>query len=1195
MNIVDLCVKRPVGVAVAVILAVMFGLIAAGSMPVQLTPTVDEPIITVTTEWPGRSPQEIVDEITELQEEELKNVANLTKMESISREGEAVVTLEFAIGTEIARAMQEVQDALRQVPDYPEDAEEPRVQASEGAAENAIAWMIIDIHPDAREKHPDFDLTTLFDPLDKEVKPFLLQIDGVAEINIFGGREREVRVLLDPLAVANRDLTAIDVINALRAENQNVSAGTIGEGKRDVRVRVVGQYRAVDQVLETVVAYREGKPVYVRDLGRVEIDHEKQRGFVRSLGTQSIAMNCIRQSGANVVDVMDELRARLDVVRSDVLPRVHPEVGPDLRLRHVYDETTYIDSAISLVTQNVYVGGVLAALVLLLFLRSFIATGVVAIAIPVSIVATFLVLNLLGRTLNVVSLAGLAFAVGMVVDNAIVVLENIDRHLREGLPPIKAALKGGKEVWGAILASTLTTVAVFIPVLTIQEEAGQLFRDISIAIAAAVSLSLLASITVIPSACSRWLRPHDPSRDGPLRRAVDDLFGLATLGKHVAHGVSRLISWLIKGPQAALARPAVILAMTALSIAGAWALIPPLDYLPAGNRNLVFGGLLIPPGYSTEQKVAIAERIEEQLEPYVEAGADDPASVASLPPIPRFDDPQDPFDPVPVENFFIGAFGGGMFVGATSQNEEVVIPVGALVTNAMNTIPDAYGGARQSSIFGRGVGGGNSINIEVSGPNLARVTDAAGMMFELAGGIYDYQNVRPDPANFNLPEQEFRVILTDTGRELGLTTRDAGIIVRTLFDGAFAGDFKLDGDPVDLVVKPEGGRLPYKELLATVPIATPAGPVVPVDTVVRIEPGLAPQEIKRIEELPSVTIRVTPPQGRALEDVMDEIREKVIAPARQAGVVDNSMRIRLEGTAAKLDEVKTSLFGKPTGDPPFVTAGLIGAGVLGLIPLGLLPVFVISAIRRRSGAPIYGAVGIVLLGLILAALTFLIATQPQLVTARFVWALVVVYLLMAALFESFAWPLVILFSVPLALVGGFAGLRVVHDYTMADPTKAPQQLDVLTMLGFVILIGIVVNNAILLVHQALNFMRGDEDNPPMAPADAIAESVKTRVRPIFMGAMTSVGGMLPLVLFPGAGSEMYRGLGSVVIGGLVVSTLFTLFLVPLVFSVAIDMGRGVRFVLAGRDPEAQPTPTPDRPQQQGKASQKQPEPELQPA
>jgi len=722
MTIVDVCVRRPVGVAVAVILAVMFGLIALGEMPVQLTPTVDEPIVTITTEWPGRSPQEIVDAITEPQEEELKNVENLTKMQSVTREGEATVTLEFAVGTDSDQAKQDVRDKLSQVPDYPEDVDEPTVIASEGAAENAIAWMIIDIHPDAREKHPDFDLTTLFDPLDENVKPFLQQIKGVAEINIFGGREREVRILIDPLALAQRDLTAIDVIQALRAENENISAGTIAEGKRDVRVRVLGQYERPEQVLDTVVAYRDSKPVYVRDVGEVEIGHEKQRGFVRSLGTQSIAMNCIRQTDANVVEVMEELRRRLEIIRTDFLPRLDPDVGPDLRLRHVYDETEYIDSAIELVTQNLYVGGTLAALVLLLFLRSFIATGVIAVAIPVSILATFLVLSMLGRTLNVVSLAGLAFAVGMVVDNAIVVLENIDRHLREGTPPIKAALRGGKEVWGAVLASTLTTVAVFIPILTIEEEAGQLFRDIALAIAAAVSLSLIVSITVIPSACSRWLRHHEASSRNPLARAADSLFGLAPLAARVASGISAFVRWLITGWPAATARPAAIALLTAASILAAIALIPPLDYLPAGNRNLVFGGLLIPPGYSVEQKVEVAERIESQLEPYAKADINDPASVARLPPIHRPEAPNQPFDPVPVENFFIGAFGGGMFVGATSQDPEVVIPIATLCTNAMMGIPDAFGGARQSSIFGRGVGGGNTINIEVSGPDLRRVT-----------------------------------------------------------------------------------------------------------------------------------------------------------------------------------------------------------------------------------------------------------------------------------------------------------------------------------------------------------------------------------------------------------------------------------------------------------------------------------------
>ena len=1174
MDLIRLSIARPVGVTVAVLLLVMFGLLGLTAIPIQLTPTVDRPVLTVSTSWPGRSPQEIVDEITKEQEERLKSVANLTSMRSTTTEGSATISLEFYVGSDIGRAMQEVNDALRQVPSYPDDVEEPTVRNTEGETSSAIAWIIIDVHPDARHKHPDFDITTLYNALDKEVKPYLERIDGVAQVNVYGGREREMRVLLDPRALADRSLRVQEVISVLRSQNENISAGTIEEGKRDYRVRVIGQYESADQILETIVAYRDGRPVYVSDIGEVELGYVKRRGFTRSLGNPSIAINAIRQSGANVMDVMTELRARLEEVKTDILPNLGGEVGPDLRLRQVYDETIYIESSIKLVTQNLWVGGTLAAIVLLIFLRSFTTTGVIALAIPVSVIGTFLVMLGFGRSLNVVSLAGLAFAVGMVVDNAIVVLENIYRHIQAGKRPMEAAAIGGREVWGAVLASTLTTVAVFVPILTIQEEAGQLFRDIALAVVAAVLLSLLVSVTVIPAACSRWLRP--PNGGPVIVRRIRGLFGLARLAQMGVDRFGDAIRWIITGWRGWTIRPLTILALTAISLYAAFAMMPPMDYLPAGNRNLVFGGLLIPPGYSIAQQESIAERIESQIAPYMAANIDDPASIAALDPIPRGQGRDDDvvFDPVPIDNFFIGAFGGGMFLGATSQDPQVVIPVGSLLTNAMGTIPDSYGGARQSTIFGRGFSSGNSISIEISGPDLDRVTAAAGMMFGLAGAEYGYGNVRANPSNFDLLEQEFQVRLTRQGRELGLTTTDVGTAIRGLFDGAFVGDYEHLGDTIDLVVLPKGGRIDYKERLGQIPVVTPGGTLVPLDTVVELRPARAAQQVLRIEELPAVSVSVVSSGTIPLEEMMRNIQDGIIAPTRAAGMIDRTMRVRLEGTAADLDEVKSALFGKPTGGPPapWQRVGLVAAWIV-FAGFGLMTALVVfrSALRRR-GRLLYGAAGSLLLGAVIAGLIAIVALMPQLGMARFVWALVVTYLLMSALFESFTYPFVIMFSVPLAVVGGFVGLKIVHDNSMANPVIAPQQLDVLTMLGFIILIGVVVNNAILLVHQALNFMRSEEVRDPH---QAVAASVRTRVRPIFMSTMTSVGGMLPLVLFPGAGSEMYRGLGSVVIGGLLMSTVFTLVLVPLVLSLMLDMSMHLRAALARESETIEPIAKPE--------------------
>jgi HAE1 family hydrophobic/amphiphilic exporter-1 len=1190
VDLVRLAIQRPVGVVVAVVLVVMFGLIGVGAIPIQLTPSVDRPIITVTTNWPGRSPQEVVDEITKEQEEQLKNVSNLKSMRSLSSEGSASVTLEYYIGTNIDRALQEVSDALRQVPDYPEEVDEPIIADTSGGPENAIAWIILDIDPEHLDEFKDFDISTLFDQVDREIRPFLERVGGVAEVNVYGGREREVRVLLDPYAMAQRGLNHVDVYDALRGENRNVSAGTIAEGKRDYRVRVIGQFTRPDQVLDTIVAYRDGKPVYLRDIATVELSYQKSRGFVRSLGQPCLAINVLRQTDANVVEVMAGVNEQIEQIRIDLLPNLDDRVGPHLRLRQVYDETTYISSAIDLVLENLWIGGILAGLVLLVFLRSIAATLVIALAIPISVIGTFLVLLGLGRTLNVISLAGLAFAVGMVVDNAIVVLENIDRHRSMGKKPAVAAYEGAKEVWGAVLASTLTTVVVFVPILTIQEEAGQLFRDISLAIVGAVSLSLIVSLTVIPSASASWL--GEPSRPKTrFGRVVRSLGGLATLGTIATDGFGRGVRWFMDSWRGYTLRPLAIVVLTAASLVlSAW-LMPPLDYLPAGNRNLVFGGLLLPPGLSVEARTELAERMEAKAGPYTLQEMDG-ASLDSLAPIPRgfAPDPETgemreipPFEPVAIENFFIGAFGTQMFAGATSADERVVIPVGQVLTNTFNQLNgDIFGGASQASLFGRGAAGGGTIDIEISGPNLDKVKAVAQQAFFAAAGMYGYGRVQPSPANFSLEQPEVRAEINSVGRDLGLTTEGVGLAVRGLFDGVFVGDYQLDGEQVDLVMLPFGGRLDYMEKLLSIPIATPAGQVVPVDSIVDVTRGLAPQEISRVEELPSVTINVRPPEGQPVGEVITTLREQVIGPLRASGQIDSTMRIRMEGTAAKLDEVQQAMFGF-SGESSSPKGGQ-GSGVLwgaGLIAQAAGAVAAVAtlviAVRRKKYFYAYGAVGLLLVGAIFLLLFGGLASYPGLLTARFVWALAVVYLLMCALFESFLYPLVIMFTVPLAVVGGFAALAWVHAVSAADPTIAPQNLDVLTILGFVILVGIVVNNSILIVHQSLNFMQRnpihDERVDVREAHAAIATATTSRIRPIFMGTLTSVGGMLPLVLFPGAGSEMYRGLGSVVVGGLLVSTFFTLLLTPLLFSLVIDMQVGVKRALSRRRAtEAPPVP-----------------------
>ncbi len=392
--------------------------------------------------------------------------------------------------------------------------------------------------------------------------------------------------------------------------------------------------------------------VRVADVGQARIDFKEPTRLVRSRGQRVLAINAQREVGANVIATMAGFRERLQWIRDEVIPveerRLGFEVGT-ITFEQVYDQTVYIDQALAMVRQNLWVGGILASLVLLLFLRSVRSTLIIALAIPISVVGTFAVMTVLGRNINVISLAGLAFAVGMVVDNAIVVLENIDRHRRMGKDAAKAALDATREVWGAVLASTLTTVAVFIPVLMVQEEAGQLFRDIALAICAAVTLSLIVSITVIPAAAARWLGQ---------KRVADVESSPRTWSRRFVHFIELATrSWL--------ARLSVASSLTLASVVLSLWLMPPSDYLPGGNRNLIFAMLFPPPGYNLEQKESLGLRVEETVRPFWEAGLGkrDPSTLPKVASMDFATGQMQSIDVPPLENFFFVSVQERLFMG----------------------------------------------------------------------------------------------------------------------------------------------------------------------------------------------------------------------------------------------------------------------------------------------------------------------------------------------------------------------------------------------------------------------------------------------------------------------------------------------------------------------------------------------------
>ncbi|MEM6563324.1 MAG: efflux RND transporter permease subunit [Pseudomonadota bacterium] len=1030
MDVIRNAIDRPIAVVALVIMAVLFGVIAVTRIPIQLAPDVRKPIVVIETEWLGAAPADVEREIVNPQEEALRGLPGLDLMTSRARSNEAEVTLEFGVGTNMSEALLLVSNRLDQVDDYPDEAGEPTLDTS-GSDDSPIAWILLTAaEGNARE------MPTYGDFVEDVIQDRLERVEGVSAVNVFGGVTRELQVVVDPRRLSRFDLTVPEVVRILRNENISLSAGDVEEGKRRYVVRAEGNLNTVSAIQEVVLRSGIGNGgsgrVRVGDVADVSFAFQEATSRLRFRGEPGLAFNVVREPGANVIETMAEVQRVLAELADG------PVADAGLKMRQAYDETIYINGAIDLVTQNIWIGGALAALVLLIFLRSPRATLVVSLAIPVSIVATFVAMAGTGRTLNVISLAGIAFAVGMIVDAAIVVLENIYRLREEGKSRREAAYIGAKQVWGAILVSALTTVLVFIPILIMQLEAGQLFRDIAVAISVSVLLSLVVAVTVIPALSGRLLTKGEHKKVG--------IWGL----DHVARGFHRMVMGYVR--MTVRYRALGLLMVAAIAGGAAVATVtflPRLEYLPEGNRNLVFGLIIPPPGYNLDTTQTIAQRIETVAQPLWEAAPETQTA-----------------DGTPtINNFFFVATPGNSFVGASAVDGTRAGQLIPVLSRPIFAEPGTFGFMTQPSLFGRGVGGGRTIELNISGQDLNEILGVAGQAAGIISGLLprsEGHQFRPLPG-LELGAPEVRLV-PDRLRlaDAGLTASDLAQTVDAFNDGLRIAEITVGSERLNLMLKGDPGLQTGQRTqdIGNFPVVTPSGQIIPVSAVADVVVTAGPTEIRHRDRLRTVTLEVRPSDALALEEAVELLETEVVSVLRERGLPDG-IRVTVSGTADQLGQTWEAI-------------------------------------------------------------------QINLAVA-----LVIVFLVMAILFESFVLPLVILISVPVAAAGGVGGLALLNMFQT-------QPLDTLTLLGFIILVGIVVNNAILIVHQTLYHLR-DEG---MAPIDAIEEATRNRIRPIFMSTLTSVFGMLPLVVFPGEGSELYRGLGAVVVGGLSMSAFLTLLTVP---------------------------------------------------
>lgn len=1004
MNLTAKSLANPSGVAVGVAVVLVFGMVSVGKLPVQLFPDIEQPQISIQTGWRAASPQEVESELLEPQEEVLQGLPGLKQLDANANPGGSWINLTFSLDTDMEQTLIDVISRLNRLPPLPRDATPPSLNLGGwgGGSNESLSWFFVQLLPGTPGPIEGYEQL-----IQDVVETRIETVPGVANVEVMAGAPEDLVLEFDPYRAAELGIQ-VPQIAALAARADDVSGGFVEVGRRQYTVRFEGRY-APEQLGELVLDWRDGRPVRLGDIATIAVRRSDRNGFTIQNNNPAIAIRVDRESGANVLETLTAVKAEVAALRDG------PLVASGLTIAQSFDASVFIRRAIALVSNNLLLGVLLAVGVLWWFLRRARATLLVAAAIPMSLLATFIVLGLFGRSLNVISLAGLAFAVGMVLDAAIVVLENVVRLREKGLPAAQAALEGTTQVWGALLASTATTVAIFLPVIFLKDVEGQLFADLALTIAIAVTMSLVVAVTILPVGAKLWLRDLE---------LADHHAGL---WERIA---DRVTGWT-DSPKRRFGLIAALMGIPALLTVS---LMPKLDYLPPVKRDAVDAYFNFPPGSNVDTiEAEIVQPMVERLRPYM-AGEAEPA----------------------LKNYYFIIWPGGGTLGIRALDQGKVEELERLVREEVTAgFPDTRVFAAQGNLFG-GFGGNRSIEIHLQSNDVATLMDTAGQGMALVAAAIPGAQSQAWPGT-EMAEPELRLAPDDRRIvEAGWSRAEVGSVIRALGDGLFVGEH-FDGEKrMNVILRGEGWSTP--EELASLPVATPSGAVVPVGDLVSIERTVGPSSLRRVDRRRTVTLAVTPPDGMSLEQALETLQETV--EPQLAALLPADGVIRYGGSADSLAE----------------------------------------AIRTMS--------------------------------ENFLIALLVLFLLMAALFRSVRDSVLVVLALPLATVGGVVALRLLNLATF-------QPLDLLTMIGFIILLGLVVNNAILLVHQTRCAEREGSTR-----REAVRDALRVRLRPIFMSTLTSILGMLPLLLLPGAGSVIYRGLAAVIVGGMSVSTLFTLVLLP---------------------------------------------------
>lgn len=1021
-------IKQGKLLTVIILILMVLGLAAAQRIPVQMIPDLDVRTVRINTNWPGATPQDIEKEILIEQERYLRSIPNLKRMESRAETGRARIILEFPFGVDIDSTLIKASNALSRVSSYPENVDQPILYSS-SFSENAFLYFAVT----PLDSNPlNINMNMVADFMIDNVQPRLERVPGVSEVALWGGGEKQIQIFIDPAKLAQRGLSLNDVRSAIRERNRDVSAGDINDGKRRYLLRTVGRFKDVASLEQLIISRQNNTDILLSDVANVSLSHYevRQRSFVNNEPNLMFAV--YREPGSNVLDIKQKMFAEIERVQQDLL------MPNGLQISLVGDDVRYVQASVDKVSHNLALGGLLATLILFVFLRSGRATMIGLMGMPVCTLAVFIGLLAFDRTINVISLAGIAFAIGMTVDNTIVVLESIEQARRKGLAKLEAAIKGVRDVWPAVLASSLTTVLVFAPVLFIEEEAGQLYSDIAIAISTAIIASMLFAVAVVPAACAKLgLGQHQPKnkRTGILLWAI---------------------TWLDAGPIRRLLSLSIIFTAT---LGTAWYTLPPAEYLPEGEEPKAFSRMVAPPGYNLDEMATIGLEVKQHLK-------------ASLNADPTLYDDAELLIPS-LKYYYLRIKPDSVFVLSEPTRDQDLEPMMNALKSLFKTYPGMRGSSHRGSIISSNQDGTRAVNIDISGPDQKALFDTAERVYERAETLFENPQITSRPSTFSL-DQPLIEIQPRWNRlsELDISQQEFAYAISALSDGAFVDEFLLNDDKVDIFLFSQHGPKQSLQQLANTPITTREGSVLPLNALADLKETVDSDQLRRIDGRRTVTLSITPSREVALETAVAKVRNELLPQLSAAGEIEKGVSLSISGAADQLDATRISL------------------------------------------------------------------------SENFSIAVILIYLLLVAIFKHWGYPLLIMTTVPLGIAGGLVGLVSVNAVgpwlSSISITPIIQPFDMITMLGFIILLGTVVNNPILIVEQARKNLADKTNDIRQAVNDAVA----TRLRPILMSSATTIFGLAPLVFIPGAGSELYRGVGIVVLSGIFFSTLVTLFFLP---------------------------------------------------